>query len=159
VEEIVGAQVLVAYATKHGSTEEVAQEIARIVGSLGAQVRLVAASKVKDLGASSLVVLGAPLYAGKWHKDAVRFLKRHRSALADRKVAIFALGPRSPREEGAWPRCREQLERALAKHAWLEPVAVELFGGVDPPTKKERRDQRDWEEIRAWAAAIVAGAE
>ena len=85
-----------------------------------------------------------------------RLLKRQRAALSERQVAIFALGPRSPQEEGGWPRCREQLDRALAKHDWLHPVAVELFGGADPPKKRERRDQRDWEAIRRWAATVAA---
>ena len=152
------AEVLIAYATKHGSTEEVAREMARVIGESGAAVRLLPAAEVKDVSPFGLIVLGAPLYAGKWHKDAVRLLKRHRSALADRQVAIFALGPRSPREEGGWPRCREQLDRALANQDWLKPVAVELFGGVDPPKKRERRDERDWAAIRAWAATLVAAA-
>jgi menaquinone-dependent protoporphyrinogen oxidase len=152
-------EVLVAYATKNGSTEEVASEIARVVSGSGRQVRLLRAVDVKDLSPFGLVVLGAPLYAGKWHKDAVRFLKRLTSDLKERPVAVFALGPRSPREEGNWPACREQLGRALAKQAWLRPVAIELFGGVDPPKKRDRRDQRDWEAIRAWAAEVAAKAD
>jgi menaquinone-dependent protoporphyrinogen oxidase len=153
---IVGANVLVAYATKHGSTAEVAAEVARVIAASGSQVQLLPASDVKDILPFHLIVLGAPLCAGKWHKDAVRLLKRQKTGLAGRRVAIFALGPRSPREEGGWPRCREQLDRALAGQAWLHPVAVELFGGVDPPKKRERRDQRDWAAIRAWAAALVS---
>jgi menaquinone-dependent protoporphyrinogen oxidase len=148
--------VLVAYATKHGSTQEVAAEIARVIGGSGAQVRLLPASEVKDLSPFGLVILGAPLYAGKLHKDAMRLLKRHHAALSQRRVAVFALGPRSPQEEGGWPRCREQFDRALATLDWLHPVAVVLFGGADPPKKRERRDQRDWKVIRQWATAVAA---
>jgi menaquinone-dependent protoporphyrinogen oxidase len=157
--EAMTTAILVAYATKHGSTEEVAGEIARVITGSGRQVRLLRAADVRDLAPFGLVVLGAPLYTGKWHKDAIRFLKRLQPKLEQRPVAVFALGPRSPREEGNWPRCRGQLERALAKLPWLKPVAVELFGGVDPPKKGERRDQRDWGTIRAWAAEIAAKAD
>jgi menaquinone-dependent protoporphyrinogen oxidase len=34
-----------------------------------------------------LAVLGAPLYSGRWHRDAHRFLKRHRQELAGVPVA------------------------------------------------------------------------
>ena len=150
-----GAAVLIAYATRHGSTQEVAEAVAAAFGARGLPAVLAPAKKIKDLTDYRLVVLGAPLYSGKWHRDAHGFLKRNRKALSTMPVAVFALGPRSPEAEGNWPRCREQMDRGLAKHSWLNPVSQELFGGVDPPrSKKERRDQRDWDAIRAWASGL-----
>ena len=158
--------VLVAYATRHGSTREVAEEIAATLRALGADVELRDARGAPapggfargQAGSWSLVVLGAPLYSGRWHRDAHRFLRRHRQDLAGVPVAVFGLGPRSA-DEQAWRRSREQLDRAVAKHAWLTPVAVEVFGGVDPPGKRPRRDLRDWARIEAWAAGIANPAE
>src|SRR5271169_5073510 len=46
-----------------------------------------------------LVVFGAPLYSGRWHRDARRFLRRHRRELAAVPVAVFAMGPRTGTEE------------------------------------------------------------
>lgn len=147
---------LIAYATKHGSTREVAQALADALREKNLEVAVEAARTVRDLGPYDTVVLGAPLYRGRWHRDAAGFLKRHCEALANRDVAIFALGPRTPTCDGGWPRCRAQLEDALHKPAWLSPVSVALFGGVDPPTRKaDRRDQRDWDAIRAWAMGIA----
>lgn len=151
-----GERILVAFATKHGSTREVAEAIAATLRERGLEADVQTAAKVKDVDGYRLVVLGAPLYTGKWHKDAHRFLRRHRSALEARPVAVFALGPRKPPSEGTWPRSQEQLDGALAKHPWLAPAATALFGGVDPPKKgKERRDQRDWEAIARWVSEIA----
>jgi menaquinone-dependent protoporphyrinogen oxidase len=150
-------RILVAFATKYGSTREVAEAIAATLREEGHEVDAQPAGNLKAPSDYGLVVLGAPLYAGKWHKDAHRFLKRHQSILEGRQVAIFALGPRKPPSEGTWPRSREQLDRALAKHPWLAPVTTALFGGVDPPKKgKELRDQRDWQAVARWASEIVS---
>jgi menaquinone-dependent protoporphyrinogen oxidase len=137
--------ILVAYATKHGSTEEVADAVAQVIRQLDQTADVRPAAKVKDVSSYEFIILGAPLYRGRLHKDALRFLTRHHAALANIPLAVFALGPRKPRSEGTWPRCREQLDQALGKHPWMTPTSVELFGGVDPPRKnRERRDQRDW---------------
>ena len=157
--------VLVTYATRNGSTREVAAVIAGTFRALGVNVELGEARYVRGLadharspGRSwNLVVLGAPLYSGRWHRDAHRFLRQLRKELADVPVAVFGLGPRSA-DEQAWRRSREQLDRAVAKHAWLTPAAVMVFGGADPPGKQPRHDLRDWTQIEAWAAGIVTPA-
>jgi len=150
---------LVAYATKHGSTEEVAAAIAAALLAAGAEVQVQPARKVRDLSPFDAVVLGAPLYAGRWHRDAHGFLKRHRRSLEQLPLAVFALGPRKPASEGTWATSQAQLDNALLRDSWLAPVGVALFGGVDPPkVKHERRDQRDWAAIRAWAGELAATA-
>src|SRR6516162_7353702 len=103
--------VLVAYATKHGSTREVAETIACTLKALGVGVEFGEAREVRSqpgLVASharpwSVVVLGAPLYSGRWHRDAHRFLRRHRKQLARVPVAVFGMGPRSADKE-VWQR-------------------------------------------------------
>ena len=153
-------KILVAYATKHGSTREVAEAVASALSDQGHEVDMRPSADPGDVGAYGLVILGAPIYSGKWHKDAHRFLKRQRQILETRPIAVFALGPRKPPAEGTWPRSQEQLDNALAKHPWLAPVATAVFGGVDPPKKaKERRDQRDWQAIADWTSqtALLLG--
>jgi menaquinone-dependent protoporphyrinogen oxidase len=160
------SSVLVGYATQYGSTQEVAEAIAETLreGGLTADVRPV--KEVRDLGGYSAVVLGSPLMAGHWHKDAVNFLKKHRQALTERPVAVFALGPvHEPRDEEEWKSSREQLDKELAKYSWLRPAAVEVFGGKFDPAKLRfplnklagmapAGDARDWTAIRAWAAGL-----
>jgi len=75
--------VLMAYATKNGSTRQVAEAIAVALGEAGAQVTALPTRGVRDsVSGYDLIVLGAPLYSGRWHRDAHRFLKRHRRELA-----------------------------------------------------------------------------
>lgn len=156
--------VLVAYATKNGSTRQVAEFMTSAMQSHGARVTLVPLASAKRsrerLAGYDLIVLGAPLYSGRWHNDAGRFLRRHRNELADVPVAVFGMGPRDDTQE-AWRRSREQFDKALARHAWLTPAMLRVFGGADPPSRsrhQKRRDLRDWPLIRAWAVTALDAA-
>jgi menaquinone-dependent protoporphyrinogen oxidase len=152
------SDILVAFATKAGSTEQVAEAIADALRKSGNTVDLRRAREIREpVSGWGCIVLGAPIYSGRWHRDAHRFLRRHRGELEDVPVAVFGMGPRSPEAE-AWQRSRHQLDRALAKRRWLAPVAEAVFGGVDPPKRRQtiRRDLRDWEAIEKWAREISA---
>src|SRR3712207_8851025 len=87
------APVLVVYATRYGSTQEVAEAVATMLRVRGLEVDIQPMQEVRTLEGYRAVVMGAPLYIGRWHKDAQRFLLEHREALMNRPVAIFALGP------------------------------------------------------------------
>jgi menaquinone-dependent protoporphyrinogen oxidase len=147
--------ILVTYATKYGSTQQVAEAVAETLRGRGEDAECRPVRDVrKAIGHRDLVVLGGAIYRGRWHRDAHRFLKRHRKELLAVPVAVFGMGPRT--EEG-WERSRAQLDRDLAKHDWLSPVAVTVFGGADPPGRegKPHRDLRDWDVIRGWTDALV----
>jgi menaquinone-dependent protoporphyrinogen oxidase len=154
------SDVLVVYATKHGSTERVARAVATAMQAAGAQVRIAPAVPFNEsLTGWDLVIIGGALYSGRWHRDAHRFLKRHRAELGSMPVAVFGMGPRQDTED-AWHRSRDQLDRALGKRAWLKPVSVAVFGGVDPPRRHQPapRDLRDWSAIGDWARTVLATA-
>jgi menaquinone-dependent protoporphyrinogen oxidase len=87
------ASIRVAYATRYGSTQEVAEAVgARLrERGLGADVRR--ARDVRSLEGFDAVVLGAPLYIGSLLREARRFLKRHQATLSQIPVALFLLGP------------------------------------------------------------------
>jgi menaquinone-dependent protoporphyrinogen oxidase len=157
--------ILVAFATKHGSTQEVAEAVAATLRERGSEVDIQLMRQVRTLAGYSAVVLGAPLYMFRWHKDARRFLSRHRKALTERPVAIFALGPFTTGDEKEWQGSREQLDKELAEFPWLTPVALEIFGGKLDPAKLRfpynlfmrqvpAIDLRDWTAIRAWASSL-----
>lgn len=151
------SSALVVHASKHGSTTKVAQRVADRLRSDGVDVTVASAREVRDPVASyDLVVVGGAIYNGRWYADARRFLKRHRAELTGTPVAVFGMGPREDDPE-AWRRSRAQLDRSLAKTEWVHPVAVAVFGGVDPKAKRDAppRDLRDWEAIDAWAAEVA----
>jgi menaquinone-dependent protoporphyrinogen oxidase len=152
--------VLVAYATKHGSTQEVAEAVAATLRGCGHVVEVVAAGDAKDVDGHDLVVLGGALYVGRLHRDAIRFLERHRRALSDVRLAVFALGPKTT-ADSEMAASRGQLERALDRFRELEPVSIAVFGGVIDPaglrfpfSRLSASDARDWDAVRAWAREL-----
>jgi menaquinone-dependent protoporphyrinogen oxidase len=171
-ENNMSASILVTYASRYGSTEEVAKIVVETLREHGIEADLLRAREVQTLEGYSSVVIGAPLYIGQWHKDAQNFLTRHRDALTQRQVVIFTLGPIG-QDETEWEGVRTQLEQQLAKYPWLKPMAQELFAGrydpallrfpdsllaklpVSPLHHMPARDTRDWAAIHAWVGSLV----
>ncbi len=172
------SQVLVAYATRYGSTREVAETTADSPRERGLAVDVRAARDVGNLEGYRAIVLGAPLYIGKLLKEAHSFLSEHRAALTRLPVTVFALGPVGSGEQGIGEQeliqGRTELAPELAKAPWLQPISVEVFGGKYDPTKlrfldriaavlpgtplrgRLASDVRDWAAIKAWAGDLAA---
>jgi menaquinone-dependent protoporphyrinogen oxidase len=162
------ASVLVAYATRYGSTQEVAEAVAATLQESGLEVDLQPLRHVQSIDQYRAIVIGAPLYMFRWHKDALNFLTRYHTTLTTKPVAIFALGPFHA-DEKEFQSAREQLDKELAKFPWLTPAAIEIFGGKFDPEeltfphnlvpalkKMPASDVRDWIAIRAWASNLAA---
>ena len=155
--------ILLAYATRYGSTQEVAETIAAALREAGLEVDIRPMREVRTLDRYDAVVLGAAIYNTRWHSDAHQFLSQHQAALRQRPVAIFALGPLAT-GDAPMRNSRRQLDKEMAKYPWLKPVTLEIFVGKIDPAKLgffERlltpaSDHRDWEAIRAWANALPA---
>jgi menaquinone-dependent protoporphyrinogen oxidase len=161
------AAILVGYATRSGSTKEVAESVAAALRESGIEVDLQPMRNVRTLAGYRMLTLGAPLYMFHWHKDALAFLSRHRKAVTQLPVAVFALGPFHD-EEKEWRSVREQFDKELSKVPWFAPVVREVFGGkFDPATlrfpmnlipalkKMPASDIRNWDAVRAWAKGLA----
>jgi menaquinone-dependent protoporphyrinogen oxidase len=167
-----GNKVLIAYATRYGSTGEVAQAVGSALSRQGVDVEVKPAKDVTALDAYGGVVLATPFYFGSMLKGATRFLERNRDALRELPVALLACGPISAGDDMAVA-CA-QLDDALAKLGWLEPVASAMFVGKYDPAHLRfadkivaalpasplhgvaAHDDRDWEAIQAWAEGLPA---
>jgi menaquinone-dependent protoporphyrinogen oxidase len=154
--------VLVAYASKHGTTREVAESIAEALEQRGLVVEIEEAGRVHDITHYDAVIVGGGLYMGKWHADARRLLDRHRSELIGKHLAVFGMGPDSL-EESKVAESRKQLDRALSATPELAPIAVTIFGGALHPenwrfplNRLPAFDARDWGAIHGWADEIAA---
>ncbi len=154
--------VLVAYASKHGSTAEVAEVVAATLCELGLEVDVRPAAEVEDLSPYGGVVLGGALYMGRLHADARRFLRRNGETLVTLPVAVFGMGPRTLEEKDV-ASSRAQLEKSLAKRPEVTPFSVTVFGGVVDPAELDfpfnrvpASDARDWDVIHAWAGEVAA---
>jgi menaquinone-dependent protoporphyrinogen oxidase len=159
------ARVLVAYASKLGSTAEIAAAIAAVLEQRGHQAEAVAARAVRSLEAWDAVILGSALYAAHWQREAGRFVMHHRAALADRPVWLFSSGPLDTRQAAANLPITQQAAAIVEGVAYREH---RTFGGrlapdapVDPQVLKTHPigDFRDWEAISAWAGMIATSLE
>ncbi len=158
--------VLVAYASKRGSTAEIAEAISRTLRREDASVECRVAEEVESLEPYDAVILGSAVYMKRWRGDAKHFLREHRKALEGMPFWVFSSGPAG--------------DPAADNPTWMEPPRIVekveklgcrghiVFGGrlpTDPrgPIEKamventpvEYRDRRDWDEIRRWTIAIV----
>ena len=159
--------ILVAYATRYGSTKEVAEKIAATLWENGLSVEILPLNNVKSVEVFSAVVMGAPLQMFRWHKDAISFLNQNQKVLCKIPVAVFALGPFHD-EESEWVEVRKQLDKELANFPWLSPVSVSIVGAkYDPsvlgfpfnilPAMKQipAIDIRNWDAVHGWAEGLV----
>jgi menaquinone-dependent protoporphyrinogen oxidase len=159
--------VLVAYASKRGSTAEIAEFVAGVLRDSGLSVDCTPADEVRSLEPYDAVVLGSAVYAKHWRGDARHFLRHLGGELSRRPFWVFSSGPvGDPAKDPnpAWlepPRTMDRVERLGAR------VHV-VFGGRVPAephgpleramvqnTPPEYRDRRDWDEIGAWSSGIA----
>jgi menaquinone-dependent protoporphyrinogen oxidase len=160
---MMATKILIGYATRYGSTQEVSEVIASTLREAGFEVDVKLVRDLKSLSVYKAIILGAPLFMFHWHKDVLQFLSKHQKILLDTQVAIFSLGPtHDPYDEQEWRDSWTQLNKELEKYSWLKPVEIEMFGGKYDPDllkfplkmmagKTPASDIRDWDMIRAWA--------
>jgi len=161
-------KVLVSYASKYGSTAEIAQKITQQLQKRGISVTLLPVDEVTDLEEFSAVVLGSAVYAGQWRKPAADFLKERAGELAARKVWLFSSGPTGvgkPEDLMHGWRFPENLQPVADQ---IQPQETAFFHGALEEEKlgfaeklivkglqAPLGDYRDWERISGWAAEIA----
>jgi menaquinone-dependent protoporphyrinogen oxidase len=156
----VTARVLVAYASKLGSTREIAEAIAQVLRDGGHQALAMPAGDVRSLAEWDAVILGSAVYAAFWRKDARLFTERFREDLKARPLWLFSGGPLDRRLARA--------DQPITPHgaeitAGLGARGHRTFGGrlsptaaVDPQVLQTHRlgDFRDWQSIVDYAYRI-----
>ncbi len=155
-------KILIAYASRAGSTAEIAKEIGTEIAAGGTLVDVRAIEDVTDVGEYTAVVIGAPLYMGRVVSEVPIFIRKNRDSLEKVPVAAFVVGVSlMDRSEKSLSWARGLLEKAL------EPVAareIGLFAGYLNNSRMsfsqrmilrcigvKPGDFRDWEMIRVWA--------
>ena len=161
-----GSHILVAYASRAGSTAEVAETVGQVLRAGGAEVDVRPVGHVKILDGYDAVVLGTAIWAFKPLPEAQRFAAEQQTALANRPVAYFALCEILRNDT---PANRERARRFLDPLRQIkEPVSFAIFAGkrdlsrvnlvlrwlLTKVLKIEHGDWRNWEQIRAWATAL-----
>lgn len=172
-------RILVAFASRHGGTEGIADAVAaalretELAGSVGTTDAMVPGTRhlvdvlkvgdVEDVSGYDAVIVGSAVYVGRWMDSARRFVLAHASALRNRPVWLFSSGPVGdpavPDTEAADAAELAELVDAQGTRTFagrLRPAELSL------PERARIRDvhaaegdYRDWEEIREWAVDVA----
>ena len=90
---------LVAYATRHGATAEIAEAIAEALRVAGHAAELRPADQVETLDSYEAVILGSAVYYGHWLDPARDLAERFAERLAAMPVWLFSSGPLGPADQ------------------------------------------------------------
>jgi menaquinone-dependent protoporphyrinogen oxidase len=159
------ARILVAFATRKGSTAEIAQAIGKELQAAGHMADAIEIAKVVSMQGYNAAVVGGPMYMGRIDGSVGKFTKRHYPDLARLPVAGFVvcLAAATKDQEGI-ARAEKALHAALSP---IQPVAEAVFAGKLDPEKLSwlqrwmiRKvespvgDFRDWTAITSWAQEL-----
>jgi menaquinone-dependent protoporphyrinogen oxidase len=165
-----GPRVLVAVASKHGATAEIADALARGLAdspagaAAGLSAVVVAAQRRPNPLPYDAVLLGSAVYAGRWLDDARQYAALYADTLRQRRVWLFSSGPMG---EPPFPADEPHDAAPTAALTGARGHRV-LPGRIDKSrlTFGERAmvtamrapvgDFRDWAEIAAWAGEVAA---
>ena len=168
-------RVLVAYASKYGATQGIAERIAAQLNikGLAAEARPVISNP--DVIGYDAFVIGSAAFYGKWQKEVHEFVQRHQSVLASHPTWFFSSGPVGP--DALDDKGRDQKTMAIptdfaAFHEAVHPNDEKVFFGafdagkvpilmkafrIMPAFRKvlPEGDYRDWADIDGWAHQIA----
>ena len=158
-------RILVAYATRAGSTAEIAQAIAETLTARGYAVDVRPVPEKPSLDGCAAVVLGSAVRMGTWLPEAVNFVQANQAALRALPVAIFTVHMLNTGDDEASQTARAAyvnsvlplLNEAEAVYfegkmdfrrlSFLDRFIAKMVGAVE-------EDNRDWERIHAWANTV-----
>jgi menaquinone-dependent protoporphyrinogen oxidase len=166
-------KILVAYASVHGSTGEVAGFMGRMLRAYSVEVDVKNIKDVENIADYDACVLGSAIHGGLWLREMSVFTRRSSDRLAQKPCYFWVTCIRALEEDG--------LEYALTNyfdHQILEVIHarnIAVFTGklrTDAITRQElwylashydgtqvpgiiKDDFRDWEAIAAWTNGIA----
>lgn len=157
-------KVLIAAASKHGATQEIAAEIGRVLDQAGLDTDVARIDEVGDVEAYEALVLGSAVYMGRWMDSAEQFMTEHGASMIGRPVWLFSSGPVGD------PPHPDQQHAVQVQDLVTVSGAREhrLFSGrldkhllsfgeraVMLAVRAHEGDFRDWVAVNAWASEIA----
>jgi menaquinone-dependent protoporphyrinogen oxidase len=161
-------RTLVTYASKYGSTKEIAERITKVLQQHGIPAIMQAMDEVQDLTDYDAVVMGSALYGGTWLPRALNFIQRFQKVLVKKELWVFSSGPATHDDPvhvlGGW-HIPENLKDTLNT---IRPQSIVLFSGkidvtkllaedylVSSSLRGTSGDYRNWPVIEGWAKEIA----
>jgi len=164
-------KILIAYASRAGSTAEIAEAIGKTLSEIGAQVDVMPMNAVKDLSGYRVVVAGSAIRGSKWLPEATQFIRTHQSTLNHKPIAMFTVCITLAMKNAE--RYRSGVEGWVAPvRAMVKPLDQGFFAGLLDFKKLPvnwdtlmlrltvalgifpRGDHRDWNAIHNWAKGL-----
>ncbi len=162
--------VLVAYASAHGSTRDIAERLATRLTERGCYAVPASVDDIDSVAPYSAVVVGSAVHNQTWLPKATWFLTDHAEEFARRSVWLFSVGMPAAvarplrrlalREGEAIRRDLAEIVTMRGYHMFSGAVSRDVF----PPgsnrlifrlTGCRYGDFRDWDSIDRWAAGIA----
>jgi menaquinone-dependent protoporphyrinogen oxidase len=160
--------VLVAYATRFGSTRGVAERIAAKLRQHAVRVELRSAEDVDGMDRYAAVILGSAVFGQRWIPAAEALVRNNEDVLSRRPVWLFSVGTFDDRKRLIGPLMRREPKGIKAFEQAIRPRDYRVFAGVIDrhqwplPSRifyyafgGRLGDNRNWPEIDAWAAGIA----
>lgn len=162
-------RVLVAFATRHEATAEIAERVGDVLRNAvtaadpAAVVDVRNVHTVGDVEDYDAVVVGSAVYLGRWLEAAWRFLHDNRQALLARPVWLFASGPVGdpllPRDEPSEVDHLVGLVGARTHQVFAGALRPAALGGTERmlihQAHSAEGDFRDWPLISRWSTAVA----
>jgi len=159
-------KILIPYATRAGSTAEIAAAIGQTLAERGFSVDVKPVKKASSPAGYQAVILGSAIRMGSWLPEMVKFIQANQAALNGLPAALFTVHMLNTGDDEASRAARAAYTAPVRA---LLPNAPEAFftGLMDfsrlsfldrfiaNMVKAVESDQRDWEKIRAWAMTVL----
>ncbi len=160
------SHILVAYATRAGSTEDIAEYVGRVLRDTGATVDVQNVKHIQDVSGYDALILGSAIRNSSVLPEAVHFLTRFRKPLAAMDVAYFIVcltmaedTPENRQKADVFlkPLCnfKQPISKGLfagaVNHARLGWIWRFLLRNAKDAGALAEADHLNWGAIEAWA--------
>lgn len=160
-------KILIAYASKCGSTGEIAQAMGHSLCDKGATVDVRPVKAVTSVNGYRAIVVGSAIRMGQWIPEAKDFVKKHQAQLSQMPTAFFTVHMLNVDDSTESQAARAQYVAPVRQ--LVTPSAEAFFAGkielarmssfdrlISNAMKAKDKDLRDWAKIRAWAQSLPA---
>jgi menaquinone-dependent protoporphyrinogen oxidase len=161
-------RVLIGYASRFGSTRDIANRIADAVRKDGSEVEVRSVEEISALDHYDAVVFGSGVYDGSWTAEATELMRRHAAVLAYKPVWLFSVGSFGDRHPIVGGLIKKEPKEISEFEHTLHPREYRVFAGVIdldhwPAWGRllfkalggHAGDNRQWPDIDAWAERIA----
>ncbi|MBD3347520.1 MAG: flavodoxin [Chitinivibrionales bacterium] len=158
-------KILVTYASKSGSTAEIAVAISEALRESGYETDIIHVSKVTDVSSYRGVIIGSGIYMGRWLRSAMKFIRKNKTALQSIPVAFFSvcLLMKEDTEEN-----RKTAEAYFdGPKSIVSPFETATFAGaleierlpilykiIVKSQKEKSADYRNYDNVKKWAKSV-----